>query len=222
MSDVGLASWGLVVFLFGFMCLSSYELGGYVTQLIFRLRSRHRRPSYEKWGVVSDLFRPVSNAWFTVWGVFFLFATLFVGLLAFGSTALLIEETLPTRDQLYQTLTFAMYALFMGLMMESERINRITDKTSKLDDLREVYHERFKVSELLSMYECLKTAPPLFWDEYTKLSDEEISEDTNWSYRVRANPYSNLQSGRYTRVIIVVAILTLLLTGVSAAIQLFA
>ena len=222
MGDVGLASWALVIFLFGFMWLSSYELGVYLTQVIFRLRSRHRRPSYEKWGVISDLFRPVSNVWFMVSGVFFAFATLFMGFLAFGSTALLTEETLPTRDQLYQTLTFAMYALFMGMMVESERIKRITDKTSKLDDLRDVYHERFKVSELLSMYESLQAAPPLFWEEYTKLSDEEISEDTNWSYRVRANPYNTLQSGRYTRVIMVVAILTLLLTGVSAAIQLFA
>ena len=222
MNDVGFASWVLVVFLFGSMCLCSYELGSHVTQVIFRLRSPDRRTSYEKWGVVSDLFRPVSTLWFTVVGIFFVFATFFFGLLAFGSTALLIEETLPTRDQLYQTLTFAMYALFLGLMVESERIKKITDKTTKLDYLRAVYHERFKVSELLSMYECLKTAPPLFWDEYTKLSDEEISEDTNWSYRVRANPYSNLQSGTYTRVIIVVGVLTLLLTGASAAIQLFA
>ena len=222
MNDLDFASWALVIFFFSLMCLFSYELGNFIIQTIFRLKGRHRRTSYEKWGVGSDILRPVSSVWFAILGAFIVLATIFFGFLAFGSTALLIEETLPTRDQLYQTLTFAMYALSMGLLVESERIKRITNKTTQLDDLRDIYHERFKVSEILSMYECLKAAPPLFWQEYTQLPDEEINEETNRSYRLRAEPYSNLQSGSYTRVIIVVAILTLLLTGASAAIQLFA
>ena len=59
-----------------------------------------------------------------------------------------------------------MYAALIGLMVESERVKNITDMTKKLDDLKEAFHERFSISELLSMYEGLRPAPPLFWEEY--------------------------------------------------------
>ena len=145
-----------------------------------------------------------------------------LGLLAFISTASLIEETLPGMDQLYYTASIALYGFFIGITVESERISKITEMPRKLDDLGEAFHQRFPVSELLSMYESLRSAPPLFWEEYAGLTDDEISEEANRSFRRRARPYRNIQSGRYNRIIIAVAVLTLLLTAASAAIQLFA
>lgn len=220
MSEINFEAWGIVIFLFLLMGFYSYGFGVQFIQIVLRVRSRDRRNSYEKWGVVTNLFRPLSGRWFAAWSVAVVVGTVFTGLLAFFSTGLLIEEPLPGEDQIYYTITIAMYAFFVGQTVESERIRKITEMTRKLDDLRETFHQRFAISELLSMYESLRPAPPLFWEEYVGLPEQEISEDTNRAYRKRAAPYSNAQFGRYDRIIIIVAILTLLLTGVSAAVQL--
>ena len=220
MAEISIESWIIVILLFGFMGLSFFNLGVLAIQIIFRRRSRQHRKSYEKWGVEADLFRPNSSMWFALRSVAVVVGTALMGLVAFLFTALLIEETLPRTDQLYYTIMVALYALFVGLLIESNRIRRITEMTGKLDDLREVFHQRFSVSELLSMYENLRPTPPLFWEEYANLRDHEIKEDTNRRYRRRATPYSNIQFGKYSRIIIVVAVLTLGLTGASALMQL--
>ncbi len=66
------------------------------------------------------------------------------------------------------------------------------------------------------MYEVLHSAPQLFWDEYADLPDKEVSYDNNHRYRERAAPYGHSQSSRYNRIIITVAVLTLLLTAILA------
>ena len=126
-------------------------------------------------------------------------------------------ETTSTADRFYYTVVLANYAFFVGFAVEAQRIQKITKMTRKLDDLREVFHERFSVSELLSIYEGLRFAPPLFWDEYANLDDDHISQETNRSYLERAAPYVHSQSSRHTMIVIVVAVLTLILTSVLAA-----
>ena len=222
MAEIGFGSWAIVIVVFGLLVFYSFMFGTNAVQIVFRLRSKDRRESYEKWGVVSDLFRPVSDSRFAAWCVGVAGGTALLGIMAFLSTDLLIEETLPGKEQIYYTAMIALYGFFVGFTVESERIAKITEMPRKLDDLGEAFHRRFPVSELLSMYESLRPAPPLFWEEYAGLTNEDISEETNRSFRRRALPYSNIQSGRYNRTIIVVAVLTLLLTGASAAIQLFA
>lgn len=220
MSEISFGSWAIVTVVFGLLGFYSFEFGRNALQVVFRLRSKDRRESYAKWGVVSDLFRPVSDRWFAAWCVGVVSGTAFLGFLAFISTILIIEESLPGEDQFYYTVMIALYGFFIGFTVEYERIAKITEMPRKLDGLGEAFHQRFAVSELLSMYESLRPAPPLFWEEYAALTDDEINDETNRSFRRRARPYSNIQSGRYNRIIIVVAVLTLLLTGVSAALQL--
>lgn len=171
MAEISIESWIIVIFLFVFMGLGCLELGVLAIQIVFRRKSRQHQKSYEKWGVESDLLRPPSSIGFALLGVAVAIGAAFMGLLAFFSTALLIEKTLPGIDQLYYTILIASYAFVIGLVIESERIRRITEMTRKLDDLRELFHQRFSVSELLSMYENLRPAPPLFWEEYAGLRD---------------------------------------------------
>ena len=110
-----------------------------------------------------------------------------------------------------------MYAALIGLTVRSERIKNIADKTKTLNNLKEVFHQKFSVSELLSMYEALRPAPPLFWEEYANLPDEQVTQETNRIYRERAAPYGHSQASKYNRTVIVVAVLTLLLTAILVA-----
>lgn len=217
MNNSGYAEWAVVIFLFGLMCAYSFVFGKLAIQVLLRLRWRGRPSSYRKWGVENDLFRPNSMVRLTALGIGVIISTFFTFFLAFSSTILVTEETTSGIDRFQYTLFFAMYFSLIGFSVEAERVKRITDMTRKLDGLNEAFHQRFPVSELLSMYEGLRPAPPLFWEEYANLSDEQISLETNRSYRERAAPYGHTQSSKYNRIVIVVATLTLLLTAVLAA-----
>lgn len=217
MNDATYTDWILVVFFFGVMCMSAYSLGDAAIQTVLRIKSRERRSSYEKWGVSSDLLRPKSPLWFALLSVASILGTVLTFLIAFSSTVLVTGEATSNADRLYYTATFAMYALFVGSAIESQRIQKITVKVRALDDLRVVFHQRFSISELLSVYEALRFAPPLFWEEYSNLDDDQISHETNRSYCERAAPYVHSQSSRHTMMVIIVAVLTLILTSVLAA-----
>ena len=222
MTNASYTEWTFVIFLLGLMSACSFAFGDLATQVILRLKIRGERSSYQKWGVAKELFRPNSIAWLVGWGIVVVISTVFTFFLAFVSTVLVAEGTTSGADRFQYTLIVAMYAALIGLMVESERVKNITDMTKKLDDLKEAFHERFSISELLSMYEGLRPAPPLFWEEYANLPDDKINHETNHSYRERAAPYGHSQSSKYNRIVIVVAVLTLLLTAILAAKELFA
>ncbi len=222
MSDATYAEWAIVVFLFGFMCVYSFAFGVLVVQVALRLKNRGKDTSFHKWGAEKELLRPISLLWVVILGILVVIGTVFAFLMAFASTVLVTEATTSGFDRFQYTLIFAMYASLLGISVESERIKKITEMTRTLDNLRETFHQRFSASELLSMYEALRPAPQLFWEEYAGLPDEEVGYDTNRSYRERAAPYSHSQSSRHNRIIIAVAALTLLLTAILATKELLA
>ena len=203
------------------MFVYSFASGDLAVQGLLRLRRKARLSSYQKWGMEKELFRPNSLVRTIAWGVVVIIGTVFTFYLAYSSTILVAEEATSAFDRFQYTLLFAMYFSLIGFVVESERVNKILDMTQKLDRLGEAFHHRFFVSELLSIYEALRPAPSLFWEEYTNLSDEQITMETNRSFRERAAPYGHIQSSRYNRIVIVVAILTLLLTAILVAIELF-
>ena len=217
MNDASYASWVLVIFFFGIMCMSAFSLGDAVIQAVLRIRSRDKRASFEKWGVSSDLFRPNPPVWFALWSVSTTLSTAFTFFVAFASTVLVSGESASTVDRFYYTANFALYAFFLGSTIEAQRVQKITLKTRKLEALRELFHQRFSVSELLSMYEGLSIAPPLFWEEYANLQDDHVNQETNRSYRERAAPYIHSRTNSHTMIVIAVAVLTLILTAFLAA-----
>ena len=222
MTNTSYTEWAIVIFLFGLMCAYSFAFGDLAIQALLRLKGRGRPSSYRKWGVDKDLFRPNSLIWVIAWGSVVIISTMFTFYIAYASTVLVADEATSAFDRFQYTLIFAMYFSLIGFTVESERVKKILDMTKRLDGLNEAYHHRFSVSELLSIYEALRPAPPLFWEEYASLSDEQITIETNRSFRERAVPYGHTQSSRYNRIVIVVATLTLLLTAVLAAKELLA
>ena len=224
MSDENFVAWIFVVSTFGGMIFVAFKLGVYFTQGAFRVKSQKcekRLKSYEKWGVTTVLFRPDSLKKYVICTVCLLLLTALMALLALLSTTLVIEDSLPGAGDVSYTVIIAAYGVLLGVLVESERIRKITDMTTSLDALRRVFHLRFRPTELLSIYESLRFAPPKFWEEYSRLPAHEINPDTNHRYRQSASVYSNIQFGQYHRITIVVGVLTVFLAVASAAIQLF-
>ena len=223
MTDASNTEWVIVIVivLFGLLLVSSLVLGRLTMQVLVRLDSRGKGSSYRKWGVDIELFQPNSIVLLVGSGLFVIFSTIFTFVLAYLSTVLVSAGTTSRADQFHYTLLAALYAVAIGLMVEYWRVRRIVDKTRTLDDLRVVFHQRFSPSELLSMYEGLRSAPPLFWEEYADLPDDQVNQETNRSYRERATPYGHGRLIRDNRTVIVVAVLTLLLTAIVVVKQLF-
>ena len=72
-------------------------------------------------------------------------------------------------------------------------------KREELDSLHPAFHARFPASEILSMYACLSTVPPVFWREYSTLPDSQINKATNQEFRDRVFSYRALESEKQYR-----------------------
>ncbi|MDE2899544.1 MAG: hypothetical protein OXN15_00740 [Chloroflexota bacterium] len=209
MTDASNSEWVVVIFYFGLMCVYSFGLGLLTIQALLRLKSRDNRLSYQKWGVDKELFQPNSVTSLIVFGISAIVITILAFYTTYLSTEVILEGVTTNADRLAYTLFFAGSAFIGGLYWEARRVKQITDKIKTLDDLREVFHQRLSPSELLSVYEALSPAPSLFWDEYAGLPADQVSEETNRSFRERAAPYGLSRAIRYNRIAIVVMLVTL-------------
>ena len=114
---------------------------------------------------------------------------------------------LNTPGQIVLLWLAAFLASIVWVLQEQSRLDR---KRRDLEVLRPTYHQRFPVSELLSMYECLRVAPRAFWEEYKNLPDVQVSEATNRKFRERAAPYSNSRGNVFQRRSFTIAVLAVL------------
>ena len=100
---------------------------------------------------------------------------------------------LDTSGQLTLVWLVAFFSAVAWVLQEHGTLDR---KRQEFESLRPVYQRRFPVSELLSMYECLRVAPRIFWEEYRNLPDAQVNEATKQKFRERAAPYT--RSGHST------------------------
>ena len=216
MTEVGWSHWVFVIFLFGLMCIYAFLLARTVFQAALRMSKKTNRSLYRKWGVEEDLFWPHSGAGFIGLGILLVFGAVLTFIAALFSTLLITDASRVGEDQVYDTFNFFFIGFILGIVIEWQRFEKIHRKVKSLDGLREVFHDRFRASELLSVYENLRHSPPLFWKEYAQLPDEEVNEETNRKYRERAVPYGYSQSIKHNRIIIVVGALTLIVAAFAA------
>ena len=90
-------------------------------------------------------------------------------------------------------------------------------KRGKLDALRPAFHARLSVSEILSMYECLRLVPPVFWNEYTELPEAQLNRATNQEFRNRAGSYHVLGSQIHQRMTLTIAVIAVVVAAPSLA-----
>ena len=220
MGTINLTDWALMVLYFAFMVAYSYLLGEYVVQAMARISERHRISDYRKWGLEREIFHPASLWWFTAWGVVVVLVLAFTFLLAAVSLSLLKEHLAFVQEPVERTFGIALLSFLLGLFRATLRFTTVKDKVQKLTNLHPAFHQRFSVAELLGMYEALRFAPDIFWEEYANLDETKISDDMNRRFRASAAPYQHGQLRLTNVVMVAITVLIFLLTGVLAAIEL--
>ena len=85
-------------------------------------------------------------------------------------------------------------------------------RRERLDALHPAFHARFPVSEILSMDECLRLAPYIFWEEYTSLPESRINKATNEEFRHRVAPYQASSGMVNQRMMLTLAVVAVLVT----------
>ena len=115
--------------------------------------------------------------------------------------------------------TIAVIVFAIGFGKEFTRTEEIKTKIDQLDNLQSHSHRRFTKSELLSMYEALKFAPSSFWDEYSRLEESEIDENTNRKFREMAAPYQYSDTRHIAKTALRISIVALIIALIVAAIE---
>ena len=211
MSNVELA-WGATLFLHALMVLYCYLLGSHTLNVLLRMFYKKSRAKYRHWKVDQALFRPIRNwtiAALTV--VLSLFTALLV-VVAGISTFLVTKHATITVDQFEISISFAVHAVAMGFLAGYWPIHRMDENIRELESLRMVFRTRFSISEIWSMYETLRNAPPFFWEEYKNLADIEVNERTNYKFRNRSAVYNRTRTYNLNRIMAAAAVFTLALT----------
>ena len=105
------------------------------------------------------------------------------------AAAPVIAKFIGFLDKPRQLVLVWLVAFLSAMVWVFQEHNTLNRKLWDLESLRPVYRRRFPVSELLSMYESLRVAPRIFWEEYKSLPDPQVNEATNRKFRERAAPY---------------------------------
>lgn len=224
MSSFTFQDWGLLL-IFGSVSVSSWLLLGKILADVFiRLDQSRKRPQYRKWGAEEEIFWPKSAVWFFAGAVCFgavsvYFSYLF---LLFLSSQFTGEIKVDPQSNVFQRgVSSIVVVIFIGIWMRSMSVVGVIEKVSKLEKLPSLFSEKFTASELLSMYESLRHAPTLFWEEYANLPDEEVNEMTNSKYRERAAPFVESKLYTHNRAILSWQVITVILAAVVALANFF-
>ena len=118
---------------------------------------------------------------------------------------------LPIIGGLETNIFFAIATIFpMSRVFDDLRDDRLEQE--KLDALRPMFRKRFPRSELLSMYQCMKEAPRILWQDYTRLPDTEVNEETNRKFRERAASFVVHSSATMQRISLTFAVAAILVS----------
>ena len=166
-------------------------------------RYRHWDMENEVFGNLTVVWAIVATIWATVTIVFI------VRVIAPATTPISVEP----RATLLPLAAF--FLVQISWIMSDYRHGET--KRDKLDALRPIFHARFSVSEILSMYECIRLAPSVFWNEYKGLPEWRISRATNQEFRNRASSYHVRDSQIHQRTAIIIAVIAVLAATPSLA-----
>ena len=206
--------------------LNVVVIGRSLSKLFIWLYMTKLRPeayaNYQHWGMEKEIENQV-QAWLHIAMLPLLALWSLCTIPAVVATAApIIAKSIGFLDTTVQQVLVWLVAFLSAtawVFLEHDAIDR---KRQELESLRSIYRRRFPVTELLSMYECLRVAPRIFWEEYKDLPDVQISEATNQKFRERAAPFSSSGGNTLQRraiVIAVFAVLAAVVTFVDASID---
>lgn len=193
--------WFAASFIYTFVC----GRNGY--KLALWMYVRKARPNilarYQHWGMEREVFGDSTLLW--------LINATILGFLSIGgifwyiapATTPITVDPMPTAIYLALSLGLPVY----GGVLDHRGLET---RREKLDALHPAFQARFPVSEILSMYECLRSTPPLFWHEYTELPERQINKATNQEFRNRASSYHLLESQINQRIMLTVGVVAVI------------
>ena len=183
-----------------------------VSKMITSRRSPEKLAQYKCWGMEG---RASGNQpWFTLVGWLILAAvsvgwTTLLAVPLLADAGIIFDETWHSRWVIWPL--YLVIAIITGVWSWALDRTEVADQIGSLESLRPVFRNRFPVTEILSMRECLRVAPRIFWEEYANLPAVQVNEATNRKFRERAAPYQARRSERtQRRMLLVTALATLL------------
>ena len=183
-------------------------------------KRRHKEDfcRYKRWGMVNEVFGNESRDVWVALSVGWIVSVVFTTLCAVP--ALDDAKIIFDRTQRLVWVDWLIYLLFVsisGFFWVPLDRHDVDERIKRVESLNAVFRKRFKVSELLSINECLKAAPDIFWKEYSDLPDRQINETTNQKFREWAAPYRARRGEATQRMILVVAVVAILLAAFALA-----
>lgn len=207
-----IGEWALIAIIFASAVGYSYLLGDYFVRAGILLLGWKRIPTLRKWGVDRDLFFPRPLWGFISSAILIAIFAAFLFLVAAAILGILIDETLFTAEVWEKIFFIAVIPFALGGCLAYARIWNILTKIDKLTRLPKHFHQQFSKTELLSMYEALRFAPPIFWEEYANLSIDQISYEMNHQYRESAAPFRHSSTTINNNTMLVVGFAVLVVT----------
>ena len=191
-----------------FLAWTVYLWVRFVVWLLLRSLFRDLWGNFQRWGV----------GWEAA-GKMDLFFLVFSALWCCSTSYLTIREVAPALgvarlDAAYFGIGLVwLLSLWLPLFWVLSEFLGLKSKANGLHGLSVVVRNRFPVSELVSLYDCLHApaVPRIFWEEYRRLSSVQVTEATNQRYRERAAPYLLQDTVRSQRLALSVAVLAVFL-----------
>ena len=168
-----------------------------------------RRPKefaqIQRWGMTTDLFGNASGTWaimLGIWDIISVAITTIYAIPALANAGIMFDSApLPLLSYgdailpgLGLWLLYLPMVIWMGIQWGIWDLRYAEGRIARLESLRPIFHNKFTVTEILSMRECLRAAPDVFWEEYANLPDVQVNEATNRKFRERAAPYQTRDS----------------------------
>ena len=207
-------SLGVLLIWIGASHVSIFVCGRNWSRLALRMYMKKVHPHilarYRHWDMEKEVFgeRDLPNLIFTT---FWVIATILF------SVWFILPATTPIEMEPTTTVLTLGVFLWAPIYWSLADYQDGEKRRGKLDSLGHSYHARFSVSEILSMYECLRLAPPVFWHEYETLPDAQINRRTNDEFRKMTSSYHVLGSQIHQRIALFIAVVAVVAATPSLA-----
>ena len=206
----------------------SFLLGGWAAMYCLRIGGDRRTnlDLYKKWGLDQEV-----RAWLLLPGKFggvylFLVAPVIVGFAV--SLVSVVELTEATRSIVVTWETYwksGIFILFLilgpavfGFTVRKKRLDDIEKKVSELESLKGGPFLPSRIVALISTYDALRVAPPIFWDAYVKSHNDNPNAKTDQRFRELIAPYYYSEPNQHTRLVFLVNLVALAIAAASLGI----
>ena len=179
-------SLGVVLIWTGASYIQVFACGRNWCRWVLRRHLTKKRPEaiarYRHWGMETEILGEADLTWLIL-------ASLWTSLTISFIVWVIAPATTPIEVEPIRMILPLLAFFWMPVTFGMTDYRRGEQRREALDSLHPAFHARFPVSEILSMYACLMTAPPVFWQEYRSLPESQVNRATNREFRDRVSSY---------------------------------